>query len=167
MVFETISRMPEDILKHIGVFCITKKMKLQWRIDKLYKKVEELEKRTIDEWIEHIKYSNRYNIKIEKISDHYRYTNAWGDEYNVHENEILNQGYIAHIRCLYKWYIQRIVTSSTPYPRYEREVYTNIIGEKMIAKNIKYGSHVYYSGYDEDDNYEIRCLVFTKMNENE
>ena len=24
-----ISRMPEDIIKHIGVFCITKKMKLQ------------------------------------------------------------------------------------------------------------------------------------------
>ena len=35
----------------------------------------------------------------------------------------------------------------------------------MIAKNIKYGSHVYYSGYDEDedDNYEIRCLIFTKI----
>jgi len=130
MEFETIALMPEDIIIHIGSFYITSKIKLQWRIDKLYKKVEELEKRTIDEWIEHIKYSNRYNIKIEKISHHYRYTNAWGDEYYVDENTLLNQGYIAHIRSLYKWYIQRIITSSRPHPQYKGEIYTNIVGEK-------------------------------------
>ena len=52
---------------------ITKEIKLYCRLDKLYKKVEELEKRTIDDWIEHLKFSKRYSIKNIEIMIEYNF----------------------------------------------------------------------------------------------
>ena len=107
---DMLNLMPQDIINHIGRFYITKEMKLRWRLDKLYNKCEELEKRTIDEWIEHIKFSKRYNIKIVKINNDYiKYTNSFGDTYKMHKNDLLIQGYIAHIRNLYRMYENRIL----------------------------------------------------------
>jgi hypothetical protein len=149
---EQIKTMPEDIINHIGQYYITKQMKLQWRIHKLYKKVEELEKRSIDDWIEHLKFSKRYSIKkIEIMNDRIQFHTLWGDTCKCNQNELIHQGSIAHVRQLYLWYIQRIIRSSTPAPQYEGEKIVNIVGEQMIAKMIQYGYH---------ENY--RCLVFIR-----
>jgi hypothetical protein len=163
-----LHELPQDIVDHIGEFYITKQMKLQWRIDKLYNKVEELKGRTIDEWIEHIKFSKRYNVKVTEINNEYvNYTNSFGDTYKVNKNELIHQGYIKHTRSLYHWYIQRIISASTPTPRYEGEKFINILGEKLTAKMVRYGDYGNYNEYDDDDhdyddeNYSYVCLVFT------
>jgi len=146
---ELIQSMPEDIINHIGQY-ITKEMKLKCRLDKLYKKVEELEKRTIDEWIEHLMFSKRYSIKnIEIINDRIHFINSWGDKCKCNKNEIIVQGYIVHVRHLYRWYIQRIISESTPSPKYVGETFTNIVGKKLKAKIKEYGDY-------------HTCLVFTE-----
>ena len=167
---DLIDTMPEDIINHIAKFYITKKIKLQCRLDKLYKKVEKMEKRTINEWIEYLKFSKRYSIKnIEIINDKINYINQWGDKLTCNKSEIIDQGSIKHVRSLYRWYRQIIITESTPDPQYEGEIFINIVGEKMIAEFRQYGDHGNYTGYggDEDDecneNYIHRCLVFTRV----
>ena len=155
-----LNDLPQDIVDHIGEFYITKKMKLQYRLDKLYKKVEELENRTIDEWIEHLKFSKRYNVKIIQINNEYvNYTNSFGDTYKVDKNELINQGYIKHVRLLYRLYIQKIISASIPAPQYEGEKTVNILGEKLTAKMIRYGNYTEYDDYN-DENYSYVCLVF-------
>ena len=157
--FDMLYLMPQDIVNHIGRFYITKQMKFRWRIHNLYNKSEELEKRTIDEWIEHIKFSKRYNIKIVKIKDdaYIKYTNSFGDTYKLHKDDLLNQGYIAHIRHLYRMYVNRIISETTPYPKYVGELFTNIVGEKMIATMIEYGDD-----YEDIDNFH-KGLAFIKI----
>jgi hypothetical protein len=140
----TFEMLPQDIIDHIGVFYITKQMKLKWRIDKMNKKVEELEHRTINEWICHLKFSKIYKcIKITEINEVIEYTNSWGDKYKCDKNNLLDQGYIAHIRQLYRWYINRIIDATTPVPQYVGETYTNIVGKKLTAKMVQYGD-LYY-----------------------
>jgi len=158
--------LPQDIINHIAEFYITTQIKLQCRIDKIYKKVEEMEKRTIDEWIEHVNFSKRYSIKhIEIIGDRIHFLNLWGDQCKCNKNDIINQGCIMHVRRLYRWYTERIISASTPTPRYEGEKFINIIGENMIAK-VEYRGDYTRSGGDEDDecseNYIDRYLVFTQ-----
>jgi hypothetical protein len=156
MYIEQIEAMPQDIINNIGAFYITKQMKLLCRLSKINHKVKELEKRTIDEWIEHVTFSKRYNIKIIKLdNENIEYTNSFGDKYTIHKTTILNQGYIAHVRKLYLWYIQRIISSSTPLPQYEGEIFVNVVGEKMIARMIEYGEND--TGYEDECNYAIRC----------
>ncbi len=160
-IFEMLHLMPQDIVNHIGTFYITTQMKFRWRIHNLYNKSEELEKRTIDEWIEHVKFSKRYNIKIVKINDDYiKYTNSFGDTYKIHKGDLLNQGYIAHIRNLYRMYVNRIIRETTPHPKYVGEIFTNIVGEKMIATVIEYGDD-----YEDEDieEYIHRGLEFIKI----
>lgn len=148
-----LQQLPQDVIDHIGQYYITKQMKLQCRIDKLEKKVEKLEKRSIDEWIEHLKVSKRYSIKnIEIINDRIHFINSWGDRCNCNKNEIINQGYISHVRHLYRWYTQRIMNASTPAPQYVGETFTNIVGENMIAELKEYGDYPYH-----------RCLVFIQV----
>jgi hypothetical protein len=69
MYIEQIEAMPQDIINHIGAFYITNQMKLLCRLSKINHKVKELEKRTIGEWIEHVTFSKRYNIKIVKLDN--------------------------------------------------------------------------------------------------
>ena len=113
-MFERIETLPQDIINHIAQYYVTKQMKLQWRIHKLYTKVEELDKRTIDEWIDHIKFSKRYSVTIIKIDQIVKYINIYGDNVTIHKNELIDQGYVYHIRHLYQMYIDRIVRQSTP-----------------------------------------------------
>ena len=111
---EQLQQMPQDIINHIGGFYITKQMKMQCRISKLHNKVEELEKRTIDEWIEHLKFSKRYSIKnIETINDKVQFLNLWGDKCKCNKNEIMDMGPIMHVRKLYRMYIDRIIRETT------------------------------------------------------
>ena len=159
-----LQQLPQDVVNHIGAFYITNQMKLHCRLEKLYKKVEELEQRTIDEWIEHIKVSKRYNIKIIENNEYVNYTNSFGDTYKVDKNELINQGYIKHVRSLHLWYIQRIISASIAAPQYEGEKTVNIVGEKLTAKMIRYGN---YNDYDDNDDYDNKnygyvCLVFIK-----
>uniref|UniRef100_A0A6C0D2D7 Uncharacterized protein n=1 Tax=viral metagenome TaxID=1070528 RepID=A0A6C0D2D7_9ZZZZ len=146
-----IHSMPEDIIKHIGAFYVTKQIKLLCRLSKIKNKIEELEKRTIDEWIEHLMVSKRYSIKnIEIINDRIHFRNLWGDKCICNKNEIIHQGCISHVRQLHLWYTQRIISAATPAPQYEGEKIRNIVGEHLTAKYVKYG-----------DYYGVRCLVFT------
>jgi len=140
-MFERIQSLPEDVINHIGQY-ITKQIKLQWRIHKLYSKVEELDKRTIDEWIDHIKFSKRYSVTIKIDNEMVEYINMYGDKLNIHKNELIDQGYVYHIRHLYQMYIDRIVRQSTPEPKYVGETFTNILGVKMTAnKNFGYNDY--------------------------
>jgi hypothetical protein len=125
-MFEQIQALSQDIINHIGAFYVTKQMKLRWRIEKLYNKAEELDKRTIDEWIDHIKFSKRYKVTIIKIDEMVKYTNSFGDKMNIHKNELLQQGYIVHIRHLYRMYIDRIIRESTPTPKYMGETFVKV-----------------------------------------
>ena len=165
-----LQQLPQDIVNHIGGFYITKQMKLQLRLEKIHKKVEELEQRTIDEWIEHVKFSKRYNIKIVEINNEYvNYTNSFGDTYKVDKNELIHQGYIKHTRLLHHWYIQWIISASIPSPQYEGEKTVNILGEKLTANMVRYGDYGNFDEYDDEDdyddeNYSYICLVFTKDN---
>lgn len=152
-ILQRFEHMPEDIIAHIGVFYDKKKMSLLYRIHKLYNKVEEIEKRTPNEWVHHVKYSKRYNVKITDIKHtKIQYVTMWGDKIYIPKDELINQGYVEHVRKLYRWYISRIITSSTPSPQYEGEKYINIVGEKMIAKMQEYV-----------DDYGDSCLVFKKV----
>jgi len=154
---EYLQTMPEDIINHIGAFYVTTQMKMLCRLSKIKNKVEELEKRSIDEWIEHIKFSKRYNIKITIIdNENIQYTNSFGGKYTLHKTNLLNQGYIAHIRNLHLWYTQRIISAATPAPQYEGEKITNILGKELTAKMIEYGEYD-----DVDESYAHRALVFT------
>jgi hypothetical protein len=145
MNFERIQTLPQDIINHIGEFYVTREMKLHWRIDKLYTKVEELDKRTIDEWINHIKFSKRYSVTIVKIDDYLQYTNSFGDKMTIHKNDLIHQGYIYHIRHLYRLYVQRIISSSTPEPKYKGETFINIVGQKMTAKYSVHTKHLVFT----------------------
>jgi len=140
-MFERIETLPQDIINHIAKY-VTKQMKLQWRIHKLYTKVEELDKRTIDEWIDHIKFSKRYSVTIIKIDQIVKYINIYRDNVTIHKNELIDQGYVYHIRHLYQMYIDRIVRQSTPAPKYVGETFTNILGVKMTA-NKNFGCNDY------------------------
>ena len=112
MEFERIQMMPQDIITHIGLFYVTKQIKLQWRLHKLYNKVEELEKRTIDEWIHHIKFSKWYETSIKINNDIVEYINMYGDKIKLHKNDLIHQGYIKHKRSLHLCYVQRIKSIS-------------------------------------------------------
>ena len=125
-MFEFVQKLPQDIINHIAQYYVTIQMKLQWRIYKLYNKAEELDKRTIDEWIDHIKFSKRYKVTIIKIDEMVKYTNSFGDKMNIHKNELLQQGYIVHIRHLYRMYIDRIIRESTPTPKYMGETFVKV-----------------------------------------
>jgi len=149
--------LPEDVIQHIGGFYITKRIKLQCRLDKLKKKADNINNRTIDEWIEHLKFSKRYPIKnIEILNNRIQFHNMRGDKCKCNKNELIQQGPIAHIRQMYLWYIQRIISLATPNPQYEGEQITNIEGKRLTAKYVEYG--------EEDDMYSIRTLVFVKDN---
>lgn len=144
--------LPEDIIHHIGRFYITKQMKLQCRLDKIYNKVKELEKRTIDEWIEHLKFSKRYRFKdIEIINDVLHFHNMWGDKCKCNKNDIIDQGCIMHVRKLYRMYIDRIINASTPTPQYVGEKFTNIVGKQLTSKIKENRDYPYHT-----------CLVFTE-----
>ena len=146
-----MDQLPEDVLNHIGVFYITKEMKYLCRIDKIKKKVEEMKKRTSDEWIQHIINSKIYRCKITDVKHtKLQYTNMWGDKIYIPKSELKDQGCIKHYRYLYLWYIQRIISQATPLPKYEGELYTNIIGENMVAYSLEY-------------KYRYPCLVFKKI----
>jgi hypothetical protein len=152
-MFETLERMPEDIINHIGKYYITKEIRLKCRIDKINQKVEEMEKRTIDEWIEHLKFSKRYSIKnIEIMNNKLYFDNLWGDKCIYNKNDILDVGCIMYVRKLHLWYVERIISSATPAPQYVGEKITNIVGKRLIAKYVKYGDNIY----------GVRCLVFTE-----
>jgi hypothetical protein len=155
MKLERIQSLPEDIINHIAYFCITKQMKFLCRIDKLNKKVQEMEKRTSDEWIQHIISSKIYRCKISEIK-HTKvlYINMWGDKIYVPKSELINQGIIKHVRSLHLLYRQRIITQSISKPKYESETYTNIVGDKMIARFVE---------SDYDDLRSLRSLVFIKV----
>lgn len=160
-MIDHIQHLPEDIINHIAKYYITKQIKLQCRIDKIYKKVEEMEKRTIDEWIEHINFSKSYSIKnIEIVNDTLCFCNMRGDKCTINKNEIIDIGPVMYVRKWYCRYIERIINATTPRPRYEGEKFINIIGEQMIAK-VKYRRH--YGDEDDEcsENYVDRCLVFT------
>jgi hypothetical protein len=68
----------------------------------------------------------------------------------IPKSELKDQGCIKHYRSLYLWYIQRIITQATPLPQYEGELYTNIIGENMVANSLEYENR-------------YPCLVFKKL----
>lgn len=151
--------LPQDVINHIGGFYITTHMKYLCRIDKMKKKVEEIKKRTSDEWIEHIMNSKIYRCKITDVKHtKLQYINMFGDKIYIPKSELINQGSIKHVRTLHLWYVQRIINKSTPHPQYEGETYTNIVGEKMIACVVP------YENYDDPhDDRDIVCLVFKKI----
>ena len=150
---------PQDVINHIGGFYITTNMKYLCRIDKMKQKVEEMKKRTSDEWIEHIMNSKIYRCKITDVKHtKLQYTSMFGDKIYIPKSELINQGSIKYVRTLHLWYVQRIINTSTPDPQYEGETYTNILGEKLIACVVAYEN--YDDPYDDRD---ITCLVFKKI----
>jgi hypothetical protein len=151
--------LPEDIINHIGAFYITTHMKYLCRIDKMNKKVEEMKKRTTDEWIQHIINSKLYHCKITDIKHtKVQYTSMYGDKIYVPKSELISQGSIKHVISLHLWYVQRIITKTTPLPKYKGELYTNIVGERMIAQVVDYLD--YENLYDHRD---ITYLAFKKI----
>lgn len=158
-MIEHIKSLPEDIINHIGYFYITKQIKLLCRIDKINKKVEEMKKRTSDEWIQHIIGSKIYRCKITDVKHtKIQYINMWGDKMYISKSEVIHQGCIKHVRNLYLWYVQRIITMATPLPKYKGETYTNIVGEKMVAQIVDYED--FDDPYDDRD---ITYLAFKKI----
>lgn len=148
----------QDVINHIGGFYITTHMKYLCRIDKMKKKVEEMNKRTSDEWIQHIIKSKLYRCKITDVKHtKIQYINMWGDKLYIPKSELKNQGCIKHVRSLHLWYVERIISKATPRPKYKGETYTNIVGERMIAHGVDY--------IDEDpyDDRDIVCLAFKKI----
>ena len=101
-----LNGLPEDIINHIGAFYITKKMKFLCRIDKINKKVEEMKKRTSDEWIQHINGSKIYRCKITDVKHtKIQYINMWGEKLYIPKSELIRDAsnIIDHyILCIYK-----------------------------------------------------------------